>query len=101
MGGIVVHLDAEGTDIYESENITTNEDSISQRHSFSIAILHETDDNFHSQEFPDGTRSDFLQNLRDGKYDQVVALYRSNSSNKVARHAPTEYCQIKGRRQPV
>ncbi|KAK8185280.1 uncharacterized protein BKA78DRAFT_33081 [Phyllosticta capitalensis] len=33
-------------------------------------------------EFPDGTRDDFLSNLRSGKYDNVVGLYRSNDSTK-------------------
>ncbi|KAK8428355.1 hypothetical protein IWX49DRAFT_595385 [Phyllosticta citricarpa] len=33
-------------------------------------------------EFPEGTRDDFLSNLRAGKYDNVVAIYRSNDSTK-------------------
>ncbi|RJE25482.1 Dehydrogenase [Aspergillus sclerotialis] len=34
------------------------------------------------KEFPTGTREQFIQNCKDGKYDDVVALYRSNTSNK-------------------
>ncbi|PWY91525.1 hypothetical protein BO94DRAFT_533673 [Aspergillus sclerotioniger CBS 115572] len=34
------------------------------------------------KEFPSGTREDFLRNCRDGHYDDVVAIYRSNASNK-------------------
>ncbi|PYI08076.1 hypothetical protein BO78DRAFT_395951 [Aspergillus sclerotiicarbonarius CBS 121057] len=34
------------------------------------------------KEFPSGTREDFLRNCRDGHYDDVVALYRSNTSTK-------------------
>ncbi len=28
----------------------------------------------------DGSRKDFLKKLRDGEYDDVVGLYRSNTS---------------------
>ncbi|RAK94083.1 hypothetical protein BO79DRAFT_233923 [Aspergillus costaricaensis CBS 115574] len=34
------------------------------------------------KEFPSGTREDFLRNCRDGQYDDVVAIYRSNTSTK-------------------
>ncbi|RAL02202.1 D-mandelate dehydrogenase-like dehydrogenase [Aspergillus ibericus CBS 121593] len=34
------------------------------------------------KEFPSGNREDFLRNCRDGQYDDVVALYRSNASTK-------------------
>ncbi|KAK2762182.1 hypothetical protein FQN54_001191 [Arachnomyces sp. PD_36] len=32
------------------------------------------------KEFGSGTREDFLKNCREGKYDDVVAIYRSNAS---------------------
>lgn len=35
------------------------------------------------QEFPSGTREDFIANCKAGQYDDVVALYRSNNSTKV------------------
>jgi D-3-phosphoglycerate dehydrogenase len=35
------------------------------------------------QEFPSGSREDFIRNLKDGKYDDLVAIYRSNASTKV------------------
>lgn len=35
------------------------------------------------KEFPQGTREEFIQNCKDGKYDDVVVVYRSNASNKV------------------
>lgn len=35
------------------------------------------------QEYPDGNRSDFIKNCQNGQYDDVVAIYRSNASNKV------------------
>ncbi|OJJ34999.1 hypothetical protein ASPWEDRAFT_40137 [Aspergillus wentii DTO 134E9] len=34
------------------------------------------------KEFPTGTREEFIQNCKDGKYDDVVVIYRSNTSNK-------------------
>ncbi|RMJ24328.1 Dehydrogenase [Aspergillus sp. HF37] len=34
------------------------------------------------QEFPSGTREDFLRNCNQGRYDDVVAIYRSNTSTK-------------------
>lgn len=34
------------------------------------------------KEFPTGTRAQFLQNCHAGHYDDVVALYRSNTSTK-------------------
>ncbi|CRG89407.1 hypothetical protein PISL3812_06443 [Talaromyces islandicus] len=34
------------------------------------------------KEFPSGTREEFLQNCKSGQYDDVVAIYRSNASNK-------------------
>lgn len=36
------------------------------------------------QEFPSGTREDFLRNCKQGHYDDVVAIYRSNTSTKVS-----------------
>lgn len=36
-----------------------------------------------NQEFPSGTREEFIENCKAGKYDDVVALYRSNNSTKV------------------
>lgn len=36
------------------------------------------------KEFPSGTREDFIRNCRDGQYDDVVAIYRSNTSTKVS-----------------
>jgi hypothetical protein len=35
------------------------------------------------QEFPSGTREEFIANCKAGQYDDVVALYRSNTSTKV------------------
>jgi glyoxylate reductase len=34
----------------------------------------------HEKEFIDGSRNDFLKKLQDGEYDDVVGLYRSNTS---------------------
>ncbi|CAG8893611.1 unnamed protein product [Penicillium egyptiacum] len=34
------------------------------------------------KEFPSGTREEFIANCKAGKYDDVVALYRSNTSTK-------------------
>ncbi|KAL4954254.1 D-isomer specific 2-hydroxyacid dehydrogenase [Aspergillus filifer] len=34
------------------------------------------------KEFPSGDRESFTRNLKDGQYDDVVALYRSNASTK-------------------
>ncbi|PYH97310.1 glyoxylate/hydroxypyruvate reductase [Aspergillus ellipticus CBS 707.79] len=34
------------------------------------------------QEFPSGTREEFIRNCQAGEYDDVVALYRSNTSTK-------------------
>ncbi|EYE99080.1 D-mandelate dehydrogenase-like dehydrogenase [Aspergillus ruber CBS 135680] len=34
------------------------------------------------KEFPSGTREDFIQNCKNGDYDDVVAIYRSNASTK-------------------
>ncbi|KUM65252.1 hypothetical protein ACN42_g1827 [Penicillium freii] len=34
------------------------------------------------KEFPSGTREEFIANCKAGKYDDVVALYRSNNSTK-------------------
>lgn len=36
-----------------------------------------------AQEFPSGTREEFIANCKAGQYDDVVALYRSNNSTKV------------------
>lgn len=41
---------------------------------------------YNLKEFLTGTRNDFLQNCKDGQYDDVVALYRSN--NSVAQTGP-------------
>ena len=35
------------------------------------------------QEFPSGSREDFIRNCKNGEYNDVVALYRSNASTKV------------------
>ena len=35
------------------------------------------------QEFPSGGRQAFIQNCQAGQYDDVIAIYRSNTSNKV------------------
>ena len=35
------------------------------------------------QEFPSGSREDFIRNCKNGEYNDVVALYRSNSSTQV------------------
>ncbi|OJJ87602.1 D-mandelate dehydrogenase-like dehydrogenase [Aspergillus glaucus CBS 516.65] len=34
------------------------------------------------KEFPSGTREDFIQNCKNGEYNDVVAIYRSNASTK-------------------
>ncbi|CEN62914.1 Putative Glyoxylate/hydroxypyruvate reductase [Aspergillus calidoustus] len=34
------------------------------------------------KEFPSGTREEFISNLKDGKYDDVTVIYRSNASTK-------------------
>ncbi|OQD78220.1 hypothetical protein PENDEC_c001G02956 [Penicillium decumbens] len=34
------------------------------------------------KEFPSGTRQEFIANCKSGQYDDVVAIYRSNASNK-------------------
>ncbi|KAL3444739.1 D-isomer specific 2-hydroxyacid dehydrogenase [Aspergillus insuetus] len=34
------------------------------------------------KEFPSGTREEFISNLKDGKYDDVTVIYRSNTSTK-------------------
>lgn len=34
------------------------------------------------QEFPSGTREQFLANCKNGEYDDVVVIYRSNTSTK-------------------
>ncbi|KAJ5450505.1 2-hydroxyacid dehydrogenase [Penicillium daleae] len=34
------------------------------------------------KEFPSGTREEFIENCKSGQYDDVVAIYRSNTSNK-------------------
>ncbi|RAL16583.1 D-mandelate dehydrogenase-like dehydrogenase [Aspergillus homomorphus CBS 101889] len=34
------------------------------------------------KEFPEGSRDDFIRNCKEGQYDDVVAIYRSNSSTK-------------------
>lgn len=62
MGGAVFALDAEGTIRIRLLNIR-------QR--------------LTSQEYPHGTREEFMRNCKDGKYDDVVAIYRSNASTKV------------------
>ena len=35
------------------------------------------------QEYEKGSREDFLKKLKDGEYDNVVGLYRSNNSTLV------------------
>lgn len=37
---------------------------------------------FIEQEFPSGTREQFLANCKNGEYDDVVVIYRSNVSTK-------------------
>ncbi|BDD57361.1 hypothetical protein MPDQ_004956 [Monascus purpureus] len=46
------------------------------------------------KEFPNGTRSEFLQNCKDGKYDDVVAIYRSNTSNKITGNFNEELISV-------
>lgn len=36
------------------------------------------------KEFPEGTRDEFIRNCKDGQYDDVVVIYRSNASTKVS-----------------
>ncbi|KAJ5391492.1 2-hydroxyacid dehydrogenase [Penicillium cosmopolitanum] len=38
------------------------------------------------KEFPNGTREEFIKNCKAGQYDDVVAIYRSNTSNKSLRY---------------
>ncbi|QVM08080.1 hypothetical protein D8B26_002778 [Coccidioides posadasii str. Silveira] len=37
------------------------------------------------KEYPSGTREEFMRNCKNGAYDDVVAIYRSNVSTKVGR----------------
>lgn len=39
--------------------------------------------NFTQQEYREGSRTDFLEQLKRGAYDDVVGLYRSNESAKL------------------
>jgi D-3-phosphoglycerate dehydrogenase len=34
------------------------------------------------KEFLEGTRDEFIRNCKDGQYDDVVVIYRSNTSTK-------------------
>jgi D-3-phosphoglycerate dehydrogenase len=36
------------------------------------------------KEFLEGTRDEFIRNCKDGQYDDVVVIYRSNTSTKVS-----------------
>ncbi|KAJ6145624.1 NAD-dependent D-isomer specific 2-hydroxyacid dehydrogenase [Penicillium chermesinum] len=42
------------------------------------------------KEFPTGTREEFIQNCKSGQYDDVVVIYRSNTSNKLANNATAD-----------
>lgn len=42
------------------------------------------DSNVVLKEFPEGTRDEFIRNCKDGQYDDVVVIYRSNASAKVS-----------------
>jgi hypothetical protein len=35
------------------------------------------------KEFPEGPRDEFIRNCKEGQYDDVVVIYRSNASTKV------------------
>ncbi|OQE24695.1 hypothetical protein PENSTE_c007G05923 [Penicillium steckii] len=46
------------------------------------------------KEFPSGTREDFIQNCKAGQYDDVVAIYRSNTSNKYTGNFDAELLAV-------
>lgn len=73
MGGPVVYPDLEGTYTHPCTGLLAE-----------------------NQEFPTGTRDDFLRNCKQGHYDDVVAIYRSNTSTKVRRHHATWSTQTNG-----
>ncbi|KAL3468161.1 D-isomer specific 2-hydroxyacid dehydrogenase [Aspergillus heterothallicus] len=46
------------------------------------------------KEFPSGTREEFISNLKDGKYDDVSVIYRSNTSTKFTGHFDQELISL-------
>ncbi|KAJ5224582.1 uncharacterized protein N7469_008085 [Penicillium citrinum] len=46
------------------------------------------------KEFPSGTREEFIQNCKAGLYDDVVAIYRSNTSNKYTGNFDAELLAV-------
>ncbi|KAF7717165.1 D-isomer specific 2-hydroxyacid dehydrogenase family protein [Penicillium ucsense] len=46
------------------------------------------------KEFPSGTRQEFIENCKAGHYDDVVAIYRSNTSNKFTGNFDAELLSI-------
>ncbi|KAJ6116987.1 2-hydroxyacid dehydrogenase [Penicillium capsulatum] len=46
------------------------------------------------KEFPSGTREEFIQNCKAGHYDGVVAIYRSNASNKFTGNFDAELLSL-------
>ncbi|KAJ5247382.1 NAD-dependent D-isomer specific 2-hydroxyacid dehydrogenase, partial [Penicillium chermesinum] len=46
------------------------------------------------KEFPTGTREEFIQNCKSGQYDDVVVIYRSNTSNKITGNFDEEILSV-------
>ncbi|KAJ5937665.1 2-hydroxyacid dehydrogenase [Penicillium verhagenii] len=46
------------------------------------------------KEFPSGTREEFIKNCKAGHYDDVVAIYRSNTSNKYTGNFDAELLAV-------
>ncbi|KAJ5167197.1 2-hydroxyacid dehydrogenase [Penicillium canariense] len=46
------------------------------------------------KEFPSGNREEFIQNCKTGQYDDVVAIYRSNTSNKFTGNFDAELLSV-------
>ncbi|PYH42377.1 D-mandelate dehydrogenase-like dehydrogenase [Aspergillus saccharolyticus JOP 1030-1] len=46
------------------------------------------------KEFPEGSRDDFIRNCKEGQYDDVVAIYRSNTSTKFTGPFNTELLSV-------
>lgn len=49
-----------------------------------IVVWWSVDSNVVLKEFHEGTRDEFIRNCKDGQYDDVVVIYRSNASTKVS-----------------
>ncbi|KAJ5987569.1 hypothetical protein N7451_011934 [Penicillium sp. IBT 35674x] len=46
------------------------------------------------KEFPNGTREEFIENCKAGHYDDVIAIYRSNTSNKYTGNFDAELLAV-------